>query len=440
MVQIAPLYKTQITQATDYAPGNASLGQRFHVVGAFDRFNYGDLLFPHLTAHFLRRQYGVDTDIRFYGIRTANLEPEGGVKTQTLRQMFRSGVGHNGQLGKDDVVWIAGGEVLSSSWALMVEHILPHGISGLVRRMHRRIGHPRASQIYRRLFRVPNRMPWLFAPKSGRDAALSYSVVYNSVGGQAVGKHSSAISDWQRQCLQEASWLALRDSKSQTAVRNLGVPQAHLSPDSAVMMTELRSPAELAKLRANVLLRMGLNPAQRYIALQCGLKYLPGQDLGPLTGQIDQMQAQQHMPVIGFAIGRAAGHDDQISARNIEAACTARGINFLRAPDDLTVWEIMAFIAGSACYVGTSLHGFITAFAFGRPRVGLSQVGKLIGFRDDWDLPETPAGIAPQALAAAVDSALRQNPAALTLQADRVRQRYLDDLHSLWNSLAARTA
>ncbi len=68
---------------------------RFHIIGAFDRFNYGDVLFAHLSQHLLQSEIGA-TDLRFYGLRSSNLEPWGGVRTQPLRALFHSGRGPAG--------------------------------------------------------------------------------------------------------------------------------------------------------------------------------------------------------------------------------------------------------------------------------------------------------------------------------------------------------
>jgi polysaccharide pyruvyl transferase WcaK-like protein len=158
-----------------------------------------------------------------------------------------------------------------------------------------------------------------------------------------------------------------------------------------------------------------------------------------LAAEVEAVHALTGLPVVAFAIGRASGHEDQVSAKRLAARLEGRAW-FRRAPDDLDIWQIMALIAGSAGYIGSSLHGFITAFAFAVPRVGLApKVKKLITFRDDWDLPTMPAGVAFADLPVAVTQALAQDPAAMVAQAARVRAQAEAGLADLWAAVDPNT-
>jgi len=105
---------------------------------------------------------------------------------------------------------------------------------------------------------------------------------------------------------------------------------------------------------------------------------------------------------------------------------------FITAPEDLDIWEIMALIARSSLYVGTSLHGYITAFAFGIPRLGLGKIKKLTGFRDTWDLPSMPAGIPYRELFTAATRALEHDPDELERIASDVAMIYRSASDEMW--------
>lgn len=425
--------RTHPSSPLESGQGRAAPGPRARIVGAFDRFNYGDILFAHLSERIVRAHWP-DVEISFFGTQRSDLRAEGGVKTGNLRDLFASPARAN------DVIWVAGGEVLGSRWYEMTEHGLSLRSADLWRRLQERIGIDRADVLARRLARVPNRLPWVF--ERTEFAGSAPRVVYLSVGGLYMGAKNkpAALTSWARQALTHASSLSLRDSRSAGLVAALTGQVHPLVPDSAVMMPDLPEAAPMARLaRLAALLPQispGWTPGTRYLCLQCGIKHITGQE-DLLAAQIAAVHEQTGLPVVAFAIGRAAGHEDQVSADRLSARLAGQGW-FHRAPDDLDIWHIMALIAGSAGYVGTSLHGFITAFAFAVPRVGLSpRVIKLTGFRDDWDLPEMPAGVAFTDLPDAVTRALAQDPVAMAAQAARIKTRAEADLAAVWAALDA---
>jgi hypothetical protein len=407
---------------------------RVRIVGAFDRFNYGDVLFAHLSEGIVRARWP-DAEIGFFGTQRSDLRAEGGVRTGNLRDIFAE------PARPDDVIWVAGGEVLGSRWHLMVEHGMPLPVARLWRDLRRRISSTRADWMAQHLARVPNRLPWVF-DRTG-FAGATPRVVYLNVGGLYAGKGMPpALADWQRRRLAEVTWLSLRDSGSVATVAELTGQRWPLLPDSAVMMPSLPQAAAAAREArlATLLPRItpGWAPKQRYLCLQCGINYIAGQE-DLLAAEVEAVHALTGLPVVAFAIGRASGHEDQVSAKRLAARLEGRAW-FRRAPDDLDIWQIMALIAGSAGYIGSSLHGFITAFAFAVPRVGLApKVKKLITFRDDWDLPTMPAGVAFADLPVAVTQALAQDPAAMVAQAARVRAQAEAGLADLWAAVDPNT-
>lgn len=403
--------------------GSGRMPDAFRVVGAFDRFNYGDILFAHVSRHIIRDRWP-DATITFHGTHRSDQTAEGGVATQSMRRLVDT---------PETVIWVAGGEVLGARWQGMYEHQLPIWAAHAVRRLRRRIGREPVDRVFRALSGSPSRLPWVFDP-DGFPAARRPRIVYNSVGGLNVREMPAPIATWQARALGRAHWLAVRDRGTQAALEALMGQAPVLSPDTAVLMKDLLPATSLADLRKAVLARLGLDADARYILFQCGSNYLDGQE-DTIAAQLREVHERTGCVALPFAIGRASGHEDQITARRL--ASRLDGQPWLRPmPDDLTVWEIMALIAGTECYAGTSLHGFITAFAFARPRVGLSpRVKKLIGFRDDWDSPDMPAGIAFPDMAEAIRLAMSIDRMAMARLAESVVARCRDDIARLWRSL-----
>lgn len=402
------------------------------VVGAFDRFNYGDILFAQIAREILTRQVP-DANIHYYGLRAADLRPEGGVRTSPLRDLYRIPLGD-----EFHVVWVAGGEVLSARWHLMTEHLMSPRTARIFRRVRRRFGTERVDRWCQRLSRVPTSLPWVINPDriSGHGRV---QVAYNSVGGIKSGNLPDKIRHQQTEALSKARWLSVRDSTTKARLLETGVPEPFLSPDSAVAMDMLRSVSELDAAHARVLARIAAkggrsHPDRDYLCLQCGLNYFKGEE-DALLAAIHKIHETQGMDVVAFAIGRAAGHDDQVVAARLAERLAGESW-FHQAPDDLTVLEIMALISGASCYVGTSLHGYITAFVHARPRVGLHpRVAKLVGFRDDWDLPTMPAGMPVAQASEAVAAAMKHDPEAMRRRAGEVSARYRSDMGMMLSRL-----
>ena len=78
-------------------------------------------------------------------------------------------------------------------------------------------------------------------------------------------------------------------------------------------------------------------------------------------------------------IGKALDHDDHEALHGLGKLVKSPFTYF----DADTIWDIMYLIANSKCYIGTSLHGAITAMSYAVPHVGL-KVEKLSAYLGTW--------------------------------------------------------
>ena len=409
-------------------------GWHVSVVGAFDRFNYGDVLFARLAPALLGPRLP-DARFAFHGLRRADLSAEGGVPVRPLSEIYRPDPARE---GREHLVFLAGGALLGPSWSHMAEHVLPPRTARLAKRAQDRIGRTRTAPLWRRLFGCPNLQPWTVDPLDLPDPAHSH-VAYNAVGGIGLGGLSKAEIDWQRGALSRAAWLSVRDAPTADSVEARGLPRPPVIPDSAVAMDVLADEAALEEGRARALAlavdgagRAG-GRAEPYLALQIAERRMRGQ-AGAIAARLREMHAATGLDVLSFAIGRAPGHEDQIASERLVAELgDAPWFRVVREPLDVT--GIMTLIAGAACYAGTSLHGFITASVFGVPRVGLLDVPKIEGFRDAWDLAEMPVGTAFEALPGAVARALAADPGRMAARRRETRSAYLENLDAFCEGL-----
>src|SRR5690606_9384215 len=77
--------------------------------------------------------------------------------------------------------------------------------------------------------------------------------------------------------------------------------------------------------------------------------------------------------------GKALNHDDHLALQRIAPLLKHPYTVF----EEVTIWDIMYLIAQAKVYMGTSLHGAITAMSYAVPYVGVA-VPKLNSYLQTW--------------------------------------------------------
>src|SRR5690606_35482791 len=159
---------------------------------------------------------------------------------------------------------------------------------------------------------------------------------------------------------------------------------AELVPDSALIMSDI-FPKEFLSKRdwlSRVRSCNGFN-VKDYISFQ-GAKSLLF-DHKKISEQLVRIAMEDGCSVLLVPIGRATGHEDHIVLEKVYFELEKKGVS-CAIQDSEHVLDIMASIAFSKLYVGTSLHGAVTAYLFGSPVVGLmtNKVHKLGAYLDTW--------------------------------------------------------
>jgi hypothetical protein len=151
--------------------------------GAFDRHNFGDLLFPHVVAAMLG-----PGDVRIAGLAARDMRPVGGHLVQNIGELA-------GEFGKQPVRVIhAGGEVLTySRWEAAVMLLTNAEAKATIRRFDGRSG--TAMQWAEQVLGTHSLAP--YAAGGARFAAAQVS--YHAVGGVELGL-LGASSPWLMAC------------------------------------------------------------------------------------------------------------------------------------------------------------------------------------------------------------------------------------------------
>ena len=116
-----------------------------------------------------------------------------------------------------------------------------------------------------------------------------------------------------------------------------------------------------------------------FIFLQIGRFKRPN-DLKKFSEDVKNLSSKLNLEVILCPIGKAARHEDDIVLKEI---CSfEKSFHYI---DPKNIYDIMFLISISKIYIGTSLHGMITAQSFNVPFVGLNRkIEKLEGYIKYW--------------------------------------------------------
>lgn len=373
--------------------------RRVFVLSASDRFNYGDLLFPIVAKKQLEKEFEVvNTAI----VRT-NLAELGALPTMPYGSLYQRRQGTNSR----DAILVAGGEVLGSDWATLYSYVSP-----AFRKVYDFFA---ARRTTRRGFEVVVRNllghaePVPFVPS--RDTLLDeVDFFFHAVGG--CDTHESEHRTQVKKVFTRSRYVSAREEDTYNSIKTgLGCSNVVLTPDSAILMSDYY-PKRPSSVGGN------------YLCFQMrGHRY---QDhLGVVREQLDQLAAQSGRHIVLLSIGNCPGHDDhvplQILNRELKAPSTFVKPNSIEA--------VMMTIANSDLYIGTSLHGVITAMSFEVPYLGLDPtILKIPSYLRSWAPPSLAQATKFDEICAAGLGALRVEKASLQQslenQKDRVRQSF----------------
>jgi hypothetical protein len=384
-------------------PANAPLV----LFGAFDRHNFGDLLFPHLLTALLPGR-----SFEFAGLAERDLRAFGGHLVSALAARPRpASLIH------------AGGELLTcSAWQAAVMLLDP---ASAVEAIARYDSDPAAAAVWAaRQLDTSRTMPYV----AGRDTlAPGGKLVFNAVG----GVEWAFLSDLQRRevrtALRQADWLSVRDRVTQAVLRAEGI-DAPLCPDPAVMVAQCCGEV-IRKHRQQGEVEDILDVFPRgYLACQFSADFGDDASLDGLAQGLSRVAASTGLGLVLFRAGAAPWHDDPLLYETLHHRLPPGMVRLFRS---LHLWDICALIAASRGVLGSSLHGRIVALAYGLPRVSLvppqqgRRPGKVAAFAETWEPDALPRSVAVDQVEPALMQALAVPASVLQGNAAHLREQYL---------------
>ncbi|MGK6351158.1 polysaccharide pyruvyl transferase family protein [Parapedobacter sp. DT-150] len=340
------------------------------IIGAFDRYNYGDLLFP-LVIEAQLKTYGIPFDASYFGIVKSDLSALGGKPTEDIQAFYRqcnAGVGHTS-------VIVAGGEAVAVTWSSLLL-----ALNKTFKRTHR--FHHRIDKVFdvnrfaKWVLHGKTELPFVFR---AADFAGVDRVIFNSLGGSeldpAIFERFASLRDK----LPQVDYFAVRDDATQRNMAAQGIDTRRY-PDSAVLMSKFYPKAWLAERVSPSVYRYVAEKRGTYAFFQVKNNHAKNNE-ALIAKQLDLMASHSGMDLCLCPIGKALNHDDHLALQRIAPLLTHSHTVF----DEVGIWDIMYLIANAGVYVGTSLHGAITAMSYAVPYVGVT-VTKLNSYLQTWGI------------------------------------------------------
>jgi polysaccharide pyruvyl transferase WcaK-like protein len=345
--------------------------KKIALFGAYDRYNYGDNLMPILLEMYLKK-YSPEklNDYEFIhtSISDSDLTVYSCFPTRSISNVI-------GELKQDDCLIVVGGEVLCASNATLFLHMpKPKLLNDFYILLNR---FPIARRFFKKWADLQYRAPWNYPYlPDWKMLADGVNIKYNTVGG-SLGTLPLKDKIELSERLTRAKYISVRDKRT---LDNLSdISDIKLYPDSAFLMSDLCSEEFLVGNVSPTLLEY---IKKRYVVFQAAPSKL-GDSLENLVNELSKLYEVNNKRILLLPIGYAAGHDDLYILREVHKKIP--DITDLKT--DLNIWEIMYLIKHSDFYMGTSLHGVITAMSFGKPHFGINpKIPKLDAFLSDWSI------------------------------------------------------
>lgn len=338
--------------------------KNIYVLAPNDRFNYGDLLFPYIIKHYFHDS--CDKMI-FCSTTKSDLSDFGGIPTNAFNILYDVD-------SKDsNYLIIAGGDSLCIEWPLILSFIDSsfsridyfvriHFLNRLVK-----------NYFLRNKYHVRTAYPFTLG-KSELDNFKG--IYYNSLGGSYLNHHLELLEDKSTlDILGSADYLSVRDRKTVELLSQHNI-NSRLVPDSAILMSDVFTDSFLkSNISKNLISR-----SSRYIFFQINLaNYINKEEV--YAHMLRKIQTSTGVNIVLCPIATAFGHSDQEALSKIMTSLSSNSsFNLISNP---SIWDIMWLIKQSCLYVGTSLHGTITAMSFGVP-FAVHGPEKLKFYLDSW--------------------------------------------------------
>lgn len=347
------------------------------LVGAIDRYNYGDVLFPIIVEEALKKRVS-NIKFEYYGYKRTDLSKFDVHPTKEIKDINHDDI---------DAIIVVGGEVLTSPWSLTYLFLFEdYRRANILTKIKKYIREPIFGFLAKTKLGYTHKMPWIFEKKDFPDK----KIIYNTVGGGAFFKVLENKKRFFNNTLNQVDYISVREESTKNNLQKIGVKNVIGYPDSAFLMSELFPKNDLNKLSSHNL----KNFKDDYVVFQIGKRYGIGKE-DKIFDKLKSFIEKTHLNVVFLPIGMAALHEDLIPIKKIYDSFQSSSLaDKVILVNNNTIFDTMSIIANSKLFIGTSLHGNVTALSYGNPSIGLdSRVIKLNDLLKTYSINQQAIGI-----------------------------------------------
>lgn len=338
--------------------------QKIILYGAFDRYNYGDILIPIILSKYLTDNGFVD--IEFCSIKNADLTHVGGFKCKTLDSQ---------QIPENSSIIIAGGEVLNVDWTSITSYFMGWFGNRCIRLA--RLVFPRTcvNFICIKIMNGQFKYPFLV---ENHNLKKSIRTIYNGVGGVSIHETDDAI----KSIIKNADFISVRDLNASEVLKTNWGLNNKLTPDIANAVSKFYPKKELLTSINKDTKSFILDNQNSYFCFQIAQQYTRGK-LSEIVDSLSKILSKGTYIAL-LPLGTVSGHEDDKALEKIYKMLSSQNVFLLRK---VHLLDSINLIAHAQVFSGTSLHGNITAMSYGVPHFPLNNhVPKLTNYIKQWDI------------------------------------------------------
>ena len=384
--------------------------KKIALVAACDRYNYGDVLMPILFEEYYRIN-GEQASFNYFALSNADLRPVGGRITEPLYQIDES----------YQYVIFVGGEILTPSYRGMYLNLQKNKLWIKILGKASTVYFPLVNWFCKVLMHGKYKNPWTFFAKSQHQ-----HVLYNSVGGQEFSSMREKNKDEIIELIKKSDLFSVRDNRTRDSILEYapGI-RIDMIPDTAIIMSRIYSRDYLHTHISNAISE-ALRSINSYYVIQVNKVFGMG-----LTEEIasafKEIYNKTGMKCLLMPISIVQGHEDDIPLKIIASKCPIESCYI----GNTSILDIMHIIANARAFVGTSLHGIITAASYCVPHSTITpNCLKLRSFIKSWGTSTVEYVEGEQGL---IDYILEEN-ILLSVNNDRIYQMQ-ENVQDYFNSI-----
>ena len=316
------------------------MGYKVAHIGAFDFENYGDLLFTDVLEKQLRKRIEVD-EIVYFAPKTCEM-PNRKINVYSVTQLEKL---H--KINKFDAIVVGGGDLVHLQKIITY---MPHLSDEWI--------------IYEVLYMwvIPSIVSWKY----------EVPLIWNAPG--VPMNFSELDKNIVRALCQCVDYISVRDEQARKMLSTAyDKENIKVVPDTVLSISNLIKKEELLPIFRNT--DLGLTE-KKYVFFQCNVA-LNDEDFDNCAKALLQIKQEAGYKILLQPIGYALG-----DGKCLEKMKQMYPNEFILSDKHFTQYEILALVAHAALYIGTSLHGCITATSYGTDNIvyNLNHYNKTDGF------------------------------------------------------------